>query len=144
MLLSEHFTLEELMASDTARRLHIDNTPPPEVMPNLLRLAGVLEQLRDALGGEPLIVSSGYRCAELNRRVGGATTSAHRRGLAADIVQAGVSPSVLARRIAALEIEFDQLIVECGRWVHVGLCDGRPRRQLLTYRTGEGYREGIG
>lgn len=143
MRLSEHFTMDELTASETATRLGIDNTPPAEVLPNLFRLAGVLEQIRAGLGGQPLNVTSGYRCAALNKRIGGAASSKHLRGLAADIAQPGVTPLELARRIAALEIAFDQLIVECDRWVHVGLCDGRPRRQLLTYRVGEGYRVGL-
>ncbi len=145
MKLSEHFTLDELCASDTARRQGIDNAPPQELLPNLQRLANSLERVRAALGGDPLIVSSGYRCAALNRLVGGAATSAHLRGLAADVTQPGVAPRELARRIGPLidELGIDQLIVECERWVHIGLCDGKPRRQLLTYRAGGGYTVGI-
>lgn len=145
MKLSEHFTLDELCVSDTARRRGIDNSPLPELLPNLRRLANTLERVRAALGCDPLIVSSGYRCAALNRLVGGAATSAHLRGLAADITQPGVEPRELARRIGPLvdELGIDQLIVECDRWVHIGLCEGKPRRQLLTYRAGGGYTEGI-
>lgn len=145
MKLSEHFTLDELCASDTARRHGIDNAPTLELLPNLQRLANTLERVRAALGGDPLIVSSGFRCAALNRLVGGAATSAHLRGLAADITQPGVEPRELARRIGRLvdELGIDQLIVESNRWVHIGLCEGKPRRQLLTYRTGGGYTVGI-
>lgn len=143
--LSAHFTLEELCASDTARQHGIANTPPAELLPNLQRLASVLERVRSALGDRPLLVSSGYRCEALNRRVGGAASSAHLRGLAADVTQTGVTPRQLAQSIALLvpELGIDQLIVECDRWVHIGLCDGRPRQQLLTYRAGTGYAMGI-
>ena len=67
------------------------------------------------------------------------------RGLAADITQPGIAPRELARRIEPLvdELGIDQLIVECERWVHIGLCEGEPRRQLLTYRAGAGYTMGI-
>ena len=80
--LSEHFTLEELIFSQTAMRKGIDNTPAPDIVRNLRRLAGALEDVR-ALLGAPVVISSGFRGEALNRAVGGARNSAHMRGLAA-------------------------------------------------------------
>lgn len=132
--LTEHFTLDELIASDTARQRGIDNTPSATIVGNLQRIAQTLEQIRAVLGGLPLVVTSGYRSAELNRTVGGVTASAHLSGLAADFVcpQYGV-PLKICHAIAGSGIEFDQLIQE-GAWVHVGLAAASdpPRRQVLT------------
>ena len=81
----KYFTHSELTHSDTAVSLGIDNTATPSVVKNLERLVSrVLDPLREAWGS-PIIVTSGYRCEELNARVGGVKTSYHLRGMAADI-----------------------------------------------------------
>lgn len=130
MNLTEHFTLEELVASQVAARRRIDNRPAPAVVENLRRVAGVLEQVRAAVG-KPITISSGYRCPPLNTAVGGARESAHLQGLAADINVPGMAPKDLARAIIATGIQFDQLIYE-GTWVHIGLATGKLRNQVLT------------
>ena len=81
----KHFKIEEFTYSITAQHLGIDNTPSGEAVKNLERLVSrVLDPLREAWGS-PIIVTSGYRCPELNARVGGVKTSYHLRGMAADI-----------------------------------------------------------
>ena len=90
MNLSEHFTLEEMTASQLAMRQHIKNTPTAAALKNLARLAVVLEQIR-ALVGKPIHIDSGYRSPPLNRAVGGSSASAHMEGLAADITVNGIS-----------------------------------------------------
>lgn len=132
MNLTPHFTLTELIASETAARRRIDNMPPAYVVTRLRRLAAALEQVRE-ITGRPIVVSSGYRCPELNKAVGGSSTSAHMSGLAADINCYPHTPFELGKLIVNAGIEFDQLIQE-GTWLHIGLAmDGvRPRRQLLT------------
>jgi len=139
MKLSEHFTLNEMTASVTAGRLHIDNSAPVFVIANLRKTSELLEQVRALLGG-PVIVSSGYRSPELNRAVGGAATSAHVQGLAADFIcpRAG-DPLHVCQKIAASDIEFQQLIFE-GTWVHIAAPpEGTAaRRQVLTARFGNG------
>jgi hypothetical protein len=127
--LTDHFTLEELTASQTAVRQGIPNAPSPVVVDNLRRLAATLEKVRAIVG--PVAVSSGYRSPLLNKAVGGAKDSAHTLGLAADITGKGWSPQQLAVAIRDSDIEFDQLIYE-GTWVHIGLSTGKPRRQALT------------
>lgn len=85
MYLSKHFTLDELMKSPTATRLGIDNTPTAEHLENLRDLVEyILEPLRIHYG-RPIIVTSGYRCARLNKAVGGSSTSQHCSGQAVDI-----------------------------------------------------------
>jgi zinc D-Ala-D-Ala carboxypeptidase len=142
--LSANFTLEELTASKTAAQRGIDNSPSLGVLDNLRRLASLLEQVRTAVD-RPIRVSSGYRCAALNRAVGGAPASAHMNGLAADISAPGLSPKQLATAIVAAGVAFDQLIYE-GAWVHIGLASGGLRNQILTARFADGrvtYLEGI-
>jgi len=124
MKLSPHFTLEELTASSKARELGINNTPPPELMPRLVLVAEMLERIRSTLG-VPVIVTSGYRCEALNVKVGGATTSDHPQGHAADFIApsygtASDVATLLAPLVSVLGI--GQIILEGVRgkqWVHV-------------------------
>lgn len=135
MNLSEHFTLEELTASQTAMRRGINNTPNDEVIGNLTKLAETLEQVR-ALVDAPINISSGYRSVPLNTAIGGSSSSAHCRGLAADFTVSGVGVKELAIMIRDSGIEFDQLICEFDSWVHIGLSEGEYRNQCLTARHG--------
>ena len=88
MQLSPNFSLSELVYSETAEKNGIDNTPPPEIVENLKRLAAGLETVR-ALLGAPLEISSGYRCVALNEAVGGSGASQHLLGLAVDFACPG-------------------------------------------------------
>lgn len=82
---SEFFSLSELVKSSTANRLHIDNTPNDEVIRNLQYGTNmVLDPLRK-LFGKPIIITSGFRCPQLNKVVGGVANSWHMQGNAADI-----------------------------------------------------------
>lgn len=125
MQLSKHFTLAELTASNTATRLGLSNQPTPEALQQLQRTAQMLERVREQLGGRPIVVSSGYRNSEVNRAVGGVTSSDHMQGMAADIVcpKYGTPYDVakaLAPHISVLGI--GQIIYESvggSRWVHV-------------------------
>lgn len=142
--LTTHFALAELCASQAATRLHMDNRPGPGEVQNLQRVARTLEEIR-MLVDRPIIVSSGYRAPAVNKAVGGSNNSAHMRGLAADINAQGMTARELAVRIKNSNIEFDQLIFE-GTWVHVGLSEGKPRRQVLTAtftQSGVTYSQGI-
>ena len=136
MKLTEHFSLAELVASQVSTRKGIDNAPGPAIIANLTRLAALLEQVRALVGG-PITVSSGYRSPALNRAVGGAASSAHVLGLAADISTNKLAPKALALLIRQSGIVYDQLIYE-GTWVHIALSAGAPRRQVLTAKFAAG------
>ena len=84
--LSEHFTLAEFERSATAQQYHIDNRCPSQYVPSLQQLCKtILEPLR-AFAGQPKIISSGYRCNQLNIKVGGVYASQHTLAEAADIL----------------------------------------------------------
>lgn len=138
--ITNDFYLDEFTRSQTAARYGIDNSLSVSgpTYANLRRLCrDVLQPIRNYLG-TVVNVSSGYRCRKLNRKIGGADNSQHVPALAADINAAGKTPMELARDIVDLkmrrEINFDQLILEFGQWVHVSI-PGRwidPRGEILT------------
>lgn len=122
MKLSENFTLEELIASSTARTKKIDNTPNEQVKNNLKYLCEkVLQPIRDKYG-KPIRVSSGYRCPKLNKAVGGVNTSEHQLGKAADIQCSNNKElwNLIVSMIKRGEITVGQLIDEKHlQWIHI-------------------------
>jgi hypothetical protein len=134
--LSDHFTLEEMTISQTAVRKGIDNTPSPEETKNLKALCvSVLDPLR-AMTENPIVVSSGYRSPKLNKAVGGAKSSQHVRGEAADITCPAIGQKKLFDLIRKSELPFDQVIDEFERWVHVSFSrdPAKNRREVLRAR----------
>ena len=133
MLLSDHFTLEELQVSDIALRQGIDNTPPPEVVPYLTALCvNVLEPARTLVG--IYHVTSGFRCLTVNRLLGSSDNSQHPKGQAADCIPKQMSPLEMAQAIARSPIPFDQMIWEFRTWVHLSYDPDKTeqRREVLT------------
>lgn len=135
--LSKHFKLSEFTKSATATKYGIDNTPPLEVIANLQYLCQeLLEPLREWMN-EPIIISSGYRCPQLNSHpeIRGASKSQHLTGEAADIriPMKKVPNGTLIQDMATarkwiewiLDNRFDQLILEHDKsgnyWIHVSL-----------------------
>lgn len=143
MRLTPNFSLEQLIHSETAERERIDNTPAAEIVKNLRLLAQGLEQVR-TLTGFHLEISSGYRCPKLNRHVGGAKTSQHTQGKAADFTCAEFGPPVdIIKAIRDSDIDFDQCILEYARWVHISF-SAAPRGKVLTiYDPKQGYLDGL-
>lgn len=141
----KHFTINELCASSTAKRLKIDNTPTNNIVYNLTKLVdAVLDPLREFYG-KPINISSGYRCEKLNKAVGGSSTSQHKTGQAADIQILNKDGSVntaenrkLFDLIVGKKLPFDQIILEKGTkenplWIHVSYDEKKNRRQKLYY-----------
>jgi zinc D-Ala-D-Ala carboxypeptidase len=133
MYKTKHFSLFEYLQSDTANRLHIDNTPTFDVVYNLLRLTQlVLDGTRDKIG-MPIRVTSGYRSVALNRAVGGVHNSQHITGCAADLKCNNMQ---LLFETLALNPNVDQLLYEHdgkgGKWIHVSIApiDKRPRHYI--------------
>ena len=130
--LSEHFTLEELTYSRTAVEHAIDNTPSPEAKVSLQHLTGcLLEPLRQ-LYKKPIAVMSGYRNKEVNRLVGGVSTSQHLKGEAADCYTPE-GPAKLLELLLQSGLPFDQAILYKRRkFLHLSLkTSGKNRMQVI-------------
>lgn len=138
-----YFTISEMIASDTAKAKGIDNSPTTEVRANLVALIEtLLDPLREAWKS-PIRVTSGYRCAALNKAVKGSSTSAHLYGCAADIVPLNGKiadfKEFCKNYFGSRRHLYDQVILEDNgksEWVHIGLktADGRKRGQLMEYK----------
>lgn len=136
MQLSKNFSLAELVHSDTAKSRGIDNSLPPYLMRNIKALAERLQLIRDALGVH-IAISSGYRCQELNKAVGGSKNSQHQLALAADIHANGYSAQELFNVISNSNFGFDQLILERvggKEWVHISV---QPKERNDDFSIGD-------
>jgi len=130
-LLTEHFTLEELTHTD---HRELDNTPSEYEKANLMRLAEFLEQVKETLGGKPIMVNSAYRSEAVNNAVGSKNTSQHRLGCAADIRVPDMTPDEVVKAIIASDLKYDQIIREFDRWTHISVPNSpndQPRLQRL-------------
>jgi len=148
MKLSPHFTLGELIHSDKAVELGIDNTPPDEVIERLkIVCCRILEPVRDHFH-TAFTPSSGFRCPELNKAVGSSDSSQHIKGQAVDFEVPGISNYELATWISTNLIH-DQLILEnytpgvpSSGWVHCSLISGKNRMQCMTIK-GKSVQQGL-
>lgn len=129
--ITDHFSYSEFEASDTAKAFHIDNHITSFAVRDSIRalVEEVLEPLR-AAWGQPLHVNSGYRCPELNFRVGGVGSSQHVKGEAADI--ACTKPLQLAKFAKILNLPYDQMIVY-PTFVHFSHRLKGPQRKQVLY-----------
>lgn len=138
MKLSPNFSLSEFTASSTAQKLGIDNTPNKN---EIRRLNGLVDHILQPLrtwAGRPVKISSGFRCSELNRRIGGSAGSQHVTGHAADIEIPGIDNKTVAQWIADYT-PFDQIILEYyveeqginSGWIHVSYDPRRNRKSKL-------------
>jgi zinc D-Ala-D-Ala carboxypeptidase len=130
-LLSPHFSLRELTITE---HRDVDNSPRDEIIPHLTFLASRLENVRE-LVGQPVFVTSGYRCPALNKLVGGARDSDHTYGLAADIHAPGLTTTQLYEMLFANRdaLGYRQLIWEFGSWVHIAYSvKGSGQKQIAS------------
>ena len=138
--LSEHFSLREL----TKTSVRMDNVPGEAQVENLRRVCRWLERLRRRWnerygdGDNPIIVNSGYRSPAVNRAVGGAATSNHLTGCAADIRVAGLE-QLLRYAVILLDVsdelgdDFDELLLErrgAVMWLHLAVRPANNRRKV--------------
>ncbi len=134
MKLSNHFTLEEMTRSQTARRYNIDNSPDEAALYNLKRLATELEKVRELIQ-KPIVITSGLRVLELNRKLNSKDTSSHVVGCAADFIIHGLQPKEIVQIIKDSYIRPDQVIDEWNEWVHFSISKHsghEPREMYLT------------
>lgn len=141
----KYFTIDEMCASTTAKRLKIDNTPTDEIKNHLEELMAVLDKIREAWGSA-IVVTSGYRCPELNKAVGGSKASSHCSGFAVDMHPANGEKKKFHRFVEKFlldnNIGFDQLLCErpdkngVPSWTHLGLynSEGKQRRMSFTIK----------
>lgn len=128
-----NFKFSELIYSDTAVKNNINNMPDINSLDNMLDLIYFcLQPIRDKIG-KPMIITSGYRCPQVNKLVGGAANSQHTKGQAADFTIKGMTPAQIIFQISVMGIEYDQLINEYDKWVHISFNKGNNRKQLLKY-----------
>lgn len=129
-----NFKISELIHSDTAVLYRINNMPDINSLDNMLNLiVYCLQPIRDKLK-KPMKVTSGYRCYELNKKVGGQPTSQHLKGQAIDFVVDGMTPSQIVSFIKDNGFEYDQLINEYDKWVHISYNKHNNRKQVLKIR----------
>ena len=133
MKLTDNFTLNELVYSVTAEANKIDNRPNVKVIANLQKLCeNVLQPLRDYLGC-PVIVTSGFRCAELNKKIGGNPNSHHLMGYAADFVVPQRNLKDVFNWMKS-NLPYDQLLFEYNssgdRWIHVSYVKDSLNRRM--------------
>lgn len=131
---TKNFSYDELIASATAKRLGLDNTPTPEEKERLRQLAeDILQPIRDAWKS-PIIVNSAFRSEAVNKAVGGVKNSQHRLGEAADITIGGKERNrklfnFIYKLINQGKIKVGQLIDEYNySWIHVSL----PRKNKVN------------
>ena len=164
--LSEHFSLDELIASSTAKAKGISNVPTAQHKSNLKYLCvSVLEPLRTLLNAKyttyqgkkvksvSIKITSGYRSSALNKAVGGSSTSAHVQGLAADFdvvitftdntkktVPYTETYENIKGWVKAGKLTLDQLIQEksgSSTWIHIGVKADNNRKQFMKYLNGK-------
>lgn len=127
----KYFSFTEFERSETAYRHGIDNRLPDNYKNNVAALVdNVLDPLREAWG-RPLTVTSGYRCAELNKVVGGVPTSMHLTGHAADITTGNAVDNRRLYQLAqSLNLPYFELIGKKYdfRWLHISHAPDRTKR----------------
>lgn len=143
MAFAPNFPKHEFELSQTAARKGIDNSLPSELIPQAQKLSWWLQELRNKINRLhrsernarelPVIVTSGYRCPELNSAIGGSKTSQHMKAEAVDIKVPGMSARQLVDFIAEHMTGYDQMIEEFASWTHVSISDN-PRGEVLIAR----------
>jgi hypothetical protein len=137
MQLSNNLSLAEVTRSETAKRKGISNMPTAEHIENFKKLASnIFQPIREHFG-KPILISSGYRSAELNKAIGGSLSSQHCSGEAIDIDMDGtdITNAQIFYYIKD-NLNFDQIIWEFGTntnpdWVHVSFAANRSQRKQI-------------
>ena len=92
-----------------------------------------LQPIRNLIN-KPIIITSGYRCANLNKILGGAVNSQHLNGQAADFIVKNMTPEKIINIILKSDIKFDQLINEHDKWVHISYNKEKNRHQVFKIK----------
>ena len=134
--LSEHFSLFEFCKTSHKEYQTKNLQYGKSIQGRLETQADFLEKVRDLLDC-PILITSGVRCPELNKAVGGAQTSQHLSGHATDIIPQGKKTiQDYFCIIFNSHLIYDQLILEesGGKiWIHISYIGMNGRRQALYY-----------
>ena len=133
-----YFTINELCASETAKKKKINNIPSKEITSHLNELIKFLNPIRESWGSA-IRINSGYRCSELNKAVGGVSNSSHLKGWAADLYPVNGKYEEFKKFITDYlkDKEFDQCIIEKSsksEWIHLGLKDNLGRQRKMIFK----------
>ena len=136
--MNNYFSLPEFLYSETALKNGISNLPDFWVIDNIReKLLPALNELREAWGS-PINITSGFRCKELNDKIGGVKTSLHLKGLAADLYPGNGDFKLFEYFVPEFfqDKPFDQIILEqsgSSKWIHFGIegNEGKQRKQVL-------------
>lgn len=134
----KHFSLSEFFHSSTAAKNGIKNEPSIDERATIVRninllVDNVLDPVRDMVGA-PIIITSGYRCPQVNRLVGGVGNSQHMSGCAADFHVKGLTPSMMYELFLYIfnTLEYDQLIYYRSKnTIHVSYVENCPRHEAF-------------
>lgn len=140
----KYFSIKEMCKSSTAKKLNINNTPPADIEKNLtVLIEECLDPIREKFGN-PIMVTSGYRCSQLNAVCGGSPTSEHKTGFAADI---DTSDNIkLWDVITSGDFKWTQLINEYPdddgepSWIHISYNPDNLKCEKLMCKNGIYYK----
>ena len=126
-----NFLLSELIYSETAIKYNINNMPDINALDSMIELiVYCLQPIRESIA-RPMIVTSGYRNSQINKLVGGTSNSQHIKGQAVDFIVNGMTPKQIIDVIKNSGIEYDQLINEYNKWVHISFVKDKNRKQII-------------
>lgn len=135
--LTPNFSLEELSYTSVKEFKEVNYQYAKEQLGKMYMLAGFAQRVREIIG-YPLIVSSGYRCPELNKHLGGVDTSQHCLCEAIDIVCKKLSVKKMFDKIKKSDLKYDQMIIEVNKsgdeWLHISI---GSKKQRLLYKNGK-------
>ena len=134
----KHFNLSEFFRSSTAAKNGIKNEPSIDERATIVRninllVDNVLDPVRDMVN-TPIIITSGYRCPQVNRLVGGVGNSQHMSGHAADFHIQGFTPQMMYEVFLYIfnTLEFDQLIYYRNKnIIHVSYVENGNRHEAF-------------
>lgn len=129
-----NFSMSELIYSDIAIKNNVNNMPDIISLNNMLELiVYCLQPIRELIK-KPMIITSGYRNKEVNNLVNGKPNSQHLKGQAVDFVIKGMSPKEIIEIIKNSDVEFDQLLNEYDKWVHISFNKGKNRMDIRSIK----------
>lgn len=133
MNLTPHFTAEELTATSNKEYAEKNKELITTGIDYLYHLAGFAERVRGILG-VPMIITSGYRCKELNDALRGSRTSQHLLCEAIDFVTKRLTPKECFVALMFSDLKYGQLILEYSgnsNWIHISI---GGKKENLVYK----------